>query len=142
MQPTEIKLAKKAKILVVEDDICQRQLLVKFIEAALDCEILEAADGLQALKIMLEDKQEPNLVLLDLMMPHLNGVEFLNIVRGRPAFDHIPVIVCSAVAETTPLRGIIGDRIQSYLVKPIDRAKLLDKILTALHHLTIRVNYA
>ena len=142
MRPTEIKLSKKAKILIVEDDHSQRQLLVKLIGAAFDCDLLEASDGLQALKIMLEDKQKPDLVILDLMLPHLNGVEFLNIIRGRPAFDHVPIIVCSAVAETTPLRGSIGDRIQSYLVKPIDRAKLLDKLLAALHGMTFRVDYA
>ena len=61
----------------------------------LGCEILEAEDGLEALKIILQDKQVPNLILLDLMMPCLTGMEFLTIFRGRPECDHIPVVVCT-----------------------------------------------
>jgi len=141
MKPTEIKLAENAKILIVEDDSDQRRLLVKIVKEAFGCEILEVEDGLEALKIMLQDKQVPNLILLDLMMPYLSGVEFLTILRGRPEFDQIPVVVCTALAETNEIKGKIGNQIQGYLVKPINRAKLLEKILDALHSITIRVDY-
>ncbi len=141
MKPTEIKLAENAKILIVEDDSDQRRLLVKIVREAFGCEILEAEDGLEALKIMLQDKQVPNLILLDLMLPYLSGVEFLTMVRGRPEFDQIPVVVCTALAETNEIKGKIGNHIQGYLVKPINRAKLLEKILNALHPITIRVDY-
>ena len=97
MQPTGIKLCKVPRILIVEDDISQRQLMVKLSRAAFDCEILEASDGLEALMIMLLDNQVPDLVILDLILPCMNGVEFLKIVRGRPEFNHIPVVVCSSV---------------------------------------------
>lgn len=89
MRPTRIKLCKIPKILIVEDDSSQMQLMVKLIREALDCEIVEAPDGLEALKIMLQDKQVPNLVLLDLILPFLSGIEFLKIIRGRAEFDHI-----------------------------------------------------
>ncbi len=141
MQPTEIKLAENAKILIVEDDSDQRRLLVKIVREAFGCEILEAEDGLEALKIMLQDKQVPNLILLDLMLPYLSGVEFLTIVRGRPEFDQIPVVVCTALAETNEIKGEIGNHIQSYVVKPINRAKLSEKVLDALHPITVRVDY-
>ena len=141
MKPTEIKLAENAKILIVEDDSDQRRLLVKIVREAFGCEILEAEDGLEALKIMLQDKQVPNLILLDLMLPHLSGVECLTILRGRPEFDDTPVVVCSALAETKEIRGKIGNHIQDYLVKPIKRAKLLEKMLDALHPVTVRVDY-
>ena len=52
MKPTEIKLSESAKILIVEDDRDQRRLLVKIVQEAFGCEILEAEDGLAALKIM------------------------------------------------------------------------------------------
>ena len=92
MQPTGIKLCKVPRILIVEDDISQRQLMVKLIRTAFDCEILEASDGQEALMIILQNKQTPDLVLLDLILPCMNGVEFLKIVRGRPEFNHIPGI--------------------------------------------------
>ncbi len=141
MKPTEIKLAENAKILIVEDDSDQRRLLVKIVQEAFGCEILEAEDGLEALKMMLQDKQAPNLILLDLIMPWLTGVEFLTIVRSRPKFDHIPIVVCTALAETKEIKGKIGNYIQSYVVKPINQAKLLEKILDALHPVTVRVDY-
>ena len=140
LKPTEIKLAENAKILIVEDDSDQRRLLVKIVQEAFGCEILEAEDGLEALKMMLQDKQAPNLILLDLIMPCLTGVEFLSIVRGKPEFDQIPIVVCSAIAETHEIRRI-GNQIQGYLVKPINREKLLEKMLEALHSVTVRVDY-
>ena len=141
MQPTGIKLCKVPQILIVEDDISQRKLIVKLIREAFDCEILEASDGLEALKIMLLDNQVPDLVLLDLMMPRLTGVEFLTIVRSRPEFDHVPVVVCTVLAETKEIRGKIGNHIHSYLVKPINREKLVVKLLAALHDIVVRVDY-
>ena len=141
MRPTEIKLPEKAKILIVEDDYDQRRLLVKLTRRACGCDILQAEDGLEALKIMLQDKQVPNLILLDLMLPYLRGVEFLTIVRGRPEFDQIPVIVCTAIDETNEIKGKISHHIHSYLVKPINKVKLLEKVLDALHPIRIRVDY-
>lgn len=141
MKPTEIKLSKSAKILIVEDDSDQRRLLVKLVRQAFECEILEAADGLEALRIVLEEKQVPNLILLDLMLPYLSGVEFLTVVRGRTEFDQVPIVVCTSVAETSEMRGVLGNRIQGYLVKPINREKLLEKLVAALHPIMFRVDY-
>jgi len=141
MQPTGIKLCKVPQILIVEDDISQRKLIVKLIREAFDCEILEASDGLEALMIMSKDKQMPDLVLLDLILPCMNGVEFLKIVRGRPEFNHIPVVVCSSVVETKEIRGIMEGWIHGYLVKPINKERLLKKLLAALHDIVVRVDY-
>ncbi len=74
-------------------------------------------------------------------MPRLTGVEFLTLFRGRPEFDQISIVVCTALAETNEIKGKIGNHIQSYLVKPIKRAKLLEKMLDALHPITVRVDY-
>ena len=141
MKPIEIKLAENAKILIVEDDSDQRRLLVKIVREAFGCEILEAEDGLEALKIIIQGKQVPNLILLDLMMPCLTGVEFLTIAQGRPEFDHVPVVICTALAETKEIRGKIGNHIHGYLVKPINKEKLLVKLLAALHDIVVRVDY-
>ena len=92
MQPTGIKLCKVPRILIVEDDMSQRQLMIKLIREAFDCEILEAFDGLEALMIMLHNKQIPDLVILDLILPFMTGVEFLKIVR----VDQSSIILFSA----------------------------------------------
>jgi len=141
MQPIEIKLAKRAKILIVEDDAQQMRLLVKHICQALDCDILEAMDGLAALRIMLKDNQIPDLILLDLMLPYLSGVEFLTVVRGRTEFQEIPVVVCTAISDRSEIKARIARNIHSYLVKPIRREKLLEKVLDALRPIRFRVDY-
>jgi CheY-like chemotaxis protein len=141
MQYKEIKFSKVPRILIVEDDASQRKLLVKFIKDAFECNILEVSDGLDALKIMLRDKQKPDLILLDLMLPALSGIEFLGVVRGRPEFDEVPVVVCTSVAETKETRGLMEGWIVGYLVKPINRAKLLEKLMSALQDIKFRVSY-
>lgn len=141
MKPTEIKVPDKTKILIVEDDADQMRLLVKYIREVIGCDIQQAADGLAALKTMLQDEQKPNLILLDLMLPYLSGVEFLTLIRGRSEFDDIPVIVCTAISDTNAIKGKISHQIHSYLVKPIHKAKLLEKVLDALHPILFRVDY-
>ncbi|MFQ5674313.1 MAG: response regulator [bacterium] len=141
MQPTDIKVPENTTILIVEDDPDQMRLLVKYIREAIGCNIKEAADGLEALRIMLQEKPKPNLILLDLMLPYLSGVEFLSLVRGRSEFDDIPVIVCTAISDTNEIKGKISHHIHSYLVKPIHKARLLEKVLDALHPILFRVDY-
>ena len=141
MQLTKIKIAESAKILIVEDDSDQRRLLVKIVREAFGCEILEAEDGLEALMIIMQGKQVPNLILLDLLMPRLTGVEFLTLFRGRPEYAQIPIVVCTTLAETNEIKGRIGNHIQGYPAKPINKEKLLDKLVAALHNIAFRVDY-
>ena len=115
--------------------------MVKIVQDAFDCETLEAANGLEALMIVMQEKQLPDLILLDLILPCLNGVEFLKIIRGRPEFDHIPIVVCTSIVETNEIRGLMGGWIHGYLAKPINKDRLLDKVVAALHDIMVRVDY-
>lgn len=141
MQLTGMKFCRTPKILIVEDDSDQRRLTAKIIQDAFECEIFEASDGLDALMALLLEKEDPDLILLDLILPCLNGVEFLKIIRGRPEFDHIPIVICTSVIETKEIRGVMGGWVHSYLTKPINKARLLDKVVPALHDITVRVDY-
>ena len=115
--------------------------MVKIVQDAFDCETLEAADGPEALTIMLQEKQLPDLVLLDLILPCLNGMEFLKIIRGRPGFDNMPVVICTSVVETNEIRGMMDGWVHGYLAKPINKDRLLDKVVAALHDIMVRVDY-
>ncbi len=141
MLPSEIKLTRPARILIVEDDPDQRRLLRKIVRKVFPCETWEARDGLEGLEIILQDRLVPDLILLDLMMPCLNGVEFLHVIRGREAFDHLPIIVCTALPETSEIRGKLNGKIHSYLVKPIQSAELIEKVLAALEPIRCTVVY-
>jgi CheY-like chemotaxis protein len=116
-----------AKIMVVDDEPNIRRLFRDELEDA-GYEIEQAGDGAEALAEL--QRTNPDLVILDLRMPELNGLEFLE--RARRIRPNLPVIVCTAV------RGIEGDyelwaaQVSSILNKPVDLDLLKNEVLKAL----------
>ena len=122
---------KKVKILVV-DDIPLNVLLVKKMLQPLGFETSEAEDGVVAMEKIAADK--PDLVLLDLMMPRMDGFEVLRRLRANADTKSIPVIILSALnsnddvargiamgAEDYITKPIIMDRLQSSVVKQVNK---------------------
>jgi CheY-like chemotaxis protein len=81
-----------ARILVVDDEPDQRFLLRRIFERA-GHEVTEAADGAAALKAVRE--LSPDLVVTDMMMPVMGGVEFIRCLHGDPAMAHIPILAAT-----------------------------------------------
>jgi CheY-like chemotaxis protein len=81
-----------ARILVVDDEPDQRFLLRRIFERA-GHEVTEAADGATALKAVRE--LSPDLVVTDMMMPVMGGVEFIRCLHGDPAMAHIPILAAT-----------------------------------------------
>lgn len=100
------------KILIVEDDHDTRVALRQMFET-LGLRVETAANGMIALKIL--NHVKPNLILLDMMMPLMNGPEFLKVKDNHPEFKEIPVIVMSAYADK--LKKITE---YPHLKKPLD----------------------
>jgi len=115
----------KAKILVVDDDPSSLEL----IEAMLvpnGYEIITANDGSKAVAIIVEKK--PDLILLDIMMPGLDGYSTLAKIKGNKTISKIPVVMLTAMGfqlnKELALRfGAVG-----YITKPVDLAELLKTI--------------
>jgi len=110
-------------ILIVDDDrmsieLVKRALLGKGYEVAI------AQDGVEALEVL--KRRLPDLILLDVQMPKLDGYGFIRQKTSDPAIAKIPVIVLSAMAKTEPLFKRYG--VKSYLVKPLNTQELLEKI--------------
>jgi len=117
------------RILVVEDDKNTRKLM----EAVLSqngYEPVPACDGVEALDIL--DKKHIDLILLDIMMPRMDGYEFTEIIRGNPALGDIPILMVTA--KETPAdkkKGfIIGT--DDYMVKPVDEDEMILRIAALL----------
>jgi DNA-binding response OmpR family regulator len=93
-------------------------------------EPVPAADGIEALDIL--DKKHIDLVLLDIMMPRMDGYEFTEIIRGNPALGDIPILMVTA--KDTPVdkrKGfIIGT--DDYMVKPVDEDEMILRIAALL----------
>lgn len=109
---------ERCSILIVEDDPSIREALKLFLELE-GYRVLEAANGQAALEV-LSSMPPPRLVLLDLMMPIMDGYEFLGARARNSAFSAIPVVVVSAFVER-----VAELPIQGYVAKPIDFDHLL-----------------
>lgn len=120
---------EKKKILVIEDHDSIRLLLGRFLSKQFD--VVTKEDGFDAL-VWLSNGNIPDLILLDLEMPRISGLEFLTNIRGSGFFCEIPVIVVSA-EETQKLQEKCHEfNIVSYLTKPFNPLKLKDTIEEAL----------
>lgn len=110
----KLSLAKEHLILVVEDDELSRNLLTQAIEKT-GWKTLVAEDGKDAL-IKLET-QEPTLILLDLMMPNIDGFDVIKEIQQHRQWKKIPIIVITAKALTTTEREFLNQYTQDLFLK-------------------------
>ena len=111
------------KILVIDDD----QLNVKLVKARLESNqysVVTAFDGDEGLSKISAEK--PDLIILDVQMPKMNGYTFMLEFRQMEEFSRIPVIVLTAHEEMQPIFTLKG--VRGYLVKPIKFEQLFEKL--------------
>lgn len=109
-------MVERNSVLIVDDDAAIRLLLQTTLEQMLGVRVDTAEDGLQALHKV--GRQRPALILLDLMMPAVDGLEVLRRLRADPKTRDIPVIVLSAVSRAREEASHIG--CNEMLAKPFD----------------------
>jgi len=109
-------------ILIVEDSATTRSLIRAVIEEIGDFEVVEAPTGFDALKLL--PAQDFDLVLTDINMPDINGLELINFVKGNPRYNHIPlIIVTTERSEEDKKRGMaLGAT--AYVTKPFKAPEL------------------
>jgi CheY-like chemotaxis protein len=103
----------RPKVLVVEDDEVTQRLFKRFLERN-GYDVSTADNGFDAFDIAL--REQPRLVLLDLMMPKLDGFGFLRLLRNSPVPD-LPVIVTSALADVERKNQAVALGVKEYMVK-------------------------
>ena len=114
------------KVLIVDDDFINRKLLQTLLKKNPEVtESIEAENGSDALD-RLKKESDINLILLDIMMPIVDGVEFLKIFRSDMANSHIPVIVLST--DDSRKTEVFDNGANDFLRKPIKEADLFGKI--------------
>ncbi len=114
-----------ATILVVDDDeVIQRLLVVNFEMEGYT--VVTASDGVEALERAGADR--PDLVLLDVMMPRMDGIEVLRRLRSGAATARVPVILLSAKAQAADIARGTDAGADDYVTKPFDPGELLDKV--------------
>jgi len=112
-------------ILVVEDSVLIRELIREILERA-QYDVLEAADGRDALQKLQETL--PDLVLMDIQLPFLDGYAVLSQLRHDQRLNRVPVIALTAYAMRSDQEEARRAGFDGYMTKPIDRAALLQMI--------------
>jgi CheY-like chemotaxis protein len=121
--------ADRPTILIAEDHVDSREALGALLEA-FGFRVVPAVNGREAVELSRE--ATPDLILMDIMMPELDGFEATRQIRGFPATRHIPIITLTAMdgARTLALDAGAND----FLPKPINSGALLEKVRGWLNH--------
>jgi len=104
------------KILIAEDSATMRALIVSTIAAMGDFDIFEAANGFEALRILPREKVD--LVITDINMPDINGLELVAFVRGNANYKNTPLIIVSTEGSQRDREKGLALGANAYLVKP------------------------
>ena len=114
-----------SKILVAEDNLPNRELIREILEGC-GYEVIEAADGRQALDKL--EESLPDLVLLDIQMPVLDGYAVVRKLRQTPRFAGLKVLALTAYAMQGDREKALESGFDGYLTKPIDMVSLSKEI--------------
>jgi DNA-binding response OmpR family regulator len=112
-------------VLTIEDQPDIRRLIRMTLEFR-SFRVIEAGDGAEGLHLARAEK--PDLILLDRMMPGMNGLAVGETLRADPALAHIPVIMLSALGSAGDVEAGLRSGVRAYLVKPFSPWELLDKV--------------
>jgi twitching motility two-component system response regulator PilH len=113
------------RILVVDDSPVERHLLTELLTGK-GYAVSLAADGAQGIETA--RREQPDLILMDIVMPGLNGFQATRTLNRDPVTRHIPVILCTTKNEETDRIWGMRQGAQDYVTKPVDASLLLTKI--------------
>lgn len=118
------------RILLCDDDLTTRFLLKRLLNRELSCTVVEADNGVAALKALAQDPFD--LLILDLHMPVMDGRETLQVIRETPALRDLPVVVLTAEKEEGEVRSIIQLGVRAFLLKPLMQERAQARLREAL----------
>lgn len=119
------------KILLVDDEDVMRQYLRRVLQQEPSWQIVEARDGQEAWELLQHDPL-PDLCLLDIMMPRMNGLELLEKMREQERFHRVKVIMCTVVRDADHVQAAISLDVSDYILKPFKNLTLLNMVRRAL----------
>lgn len=110
------------KILITEDSPTMRSLIISTLADMGDFEIVEAANGFEALRILPREKVD--LVITDINMPDINGLELVSFVKNNPNYRSIPLFIISTEGRERDREKGLALGADAYLVKPFSPDEL------------------
>ena len=115
---------------LIADDIQQNRELLEAYLADEGYEILMASDGQQTMQLV--DQHQPDLILLDIMMPRMSGYEVCSQIKGDPARRGILVLMVTALNETGDIEKAVNAGCDDFLTKPVNRLELRTRVRSLL----------
>jgi len=113
------------RVLIVEDNLDSRTLLIDIL-STMDCTVLAASDGAQG--IALAASEQPDLILMDLSLPQMNGWTATSRIKADERLQHIPIIALTAHAMVGDREKALAAGCDDYISKPIDLRELQQKL--------------
>jgi PAS domain S-box-containing protein len=127
--PLPTKPRGAGRVMVVDDNEDNRDLFCMVLEGA-GYEVIGVADGKSALQMI--EQAPPDLLVLDLMMPNLNGYQVTELMKGNPDLQFIPIIIVTAKHETQDKVKGLELGVDDYLIKPVNYPELLARVKSLL----------
>jgi len=120
-------MQKNKKILLVEDNPSNLKLVKDILEFQHYC-VIAATDGKIALETVESRPSEIDLILMDLQLPEIGGLELINMIKNNPETKNLPIIVVSAHAMDADIKKCYDAGCADYITKPINVQEFIKKI--------------
>lgn len=118
-------MSSKNRVLIADDNVANVELLEAYL-ADTDCELAFAADGQETLDQV--EKFKPDLILLDVMMPKLNGFEVCKQIKDDPERRRIMILMVTALNELGDIERAVTAGTDDFLSKPVQQVELLKRV--------------
>jgi two-component system, OmpR family, alkaline phosphatase synthesis response regulator PhoP len=126
---SQTKPSEAARVLIADDNPQGVELLEAYLSGT-DFEIQTAADGEETLRRVTES--QPDLILLDIMMPKISGFEVCKRLRANPATANIAILMITALDQPSDIDRAVEAGATDFLTKPINKTELLVRVRSAL----------
>ena len=131
-------MPKKLKVLLIEDNLIEIMKMKRTISLLkLEHTIHEAKNGEEALEILEDKSNFPDLILLDLNMPKISGIEFLSILKNNDNIKHIPTVILTTSDNPKDLEECYKRGVSGYILKPLKYDDYVKKIEVVLSYWSI-----
>jgi twitching motility two-component system response regulator PilH len=112
-------------VLVVEDSLPQREMITELLRG-IGLTVTVASDGMEALEQM--QSQRPDMVVLDIVMPRMNGYELCRRIKADPSTQNVPVVMCSSKGEEFDRYWGVKQGADAYIAKPFQPIELVGTV--------------
>jgi len=112
-------------VLVVEDSVPQREMITELLRG-IGLTVTVASDGMEALEQM--QNQRPDMVVLDIVMPRMNGYELCRRIKADPSTQNVPVVMCSSKGEEFDRYWGMKQGADAYIAKPFQPTELVGTV--------------